>query len=45
MEIESGDLTPCLSVPYVWCKKGKKYYNLKDKDLPKNDSIGGFELL
>lgn len=36
MEIESGDLTPCLDVPYVWCKKGRKYYNLKDKDLPKN---------
>ncbi|MBE5956216.1 MAG: leucine-rich repeat domain-containing protein [Lachnospiraceae bacterium] len=45
MEIESGDLTPCLNIPYVWCKKGKKHYNLKDRDLPKNDSIGGFELL
>ncbi len=45
MEIESGDLTPCLNVPYVWCKKGKKHYNLKDRDLPKNNCIGGFELI
>ena len=26
MEIEDGDLTPCLSVSYVSCEKGKKYY-------------------
>lgn len=36
MEIEDGNLTPCLGIPYVYCKKGKKHYNLKDKDLPKN---------
>lgn len=36
MEIADGDLTPCLDVSYAYCKKGKKHYNLRDKDLPKN---------
>lgn len=36
MEIADGDLTPCLEIPYAYCKKSKKYYNLKDKDLPKS---------
>lgn len=31
-----GDLTPCLSVPYVNLEKARKHYNLKDSDLPKN---------
>ena len=39
MEIEDGNLTPCLRIPYVYCKKGKKHYNLKDKDLPKNINL------
>lgn len=36
VEVEDGDLTPCLDIPYVWCAKNRKHYNLKDKDLPKN---------
>lgn len=44
MTVEDGDLTPCLEVPYVWCAKGKKHYNLKDRDLPKDESYPGFEL-
>lgn len=35
MEVENGDLTPCLSVPYADCLKAKRYYNLSNKDLPK----------
>jgi hypothetical protein len=37
MEIEDGDLTPCFSVPFACCEKGRKYYNLKSRDLPNND--------
>lgn len=35
-DVASCDLSPCLSVPYVYSEKNKKKYNLKDKDLPKN---------
>lgn len=45
MEIEDGDLTPCLDVPYVRCDKGKKYYNLKNADLPKDKNVEGFEFI
>ena len=33
--VEDGDLSPCLDLEYVYCAKGKKHYNLRDKDLPK----------
>ena len=36
MTVADGDLMPCLAIPYARCDKGKKHYNLKDKDLPKN---------
>lgn len=45
MEIEDGELKPCLNIPYVWCKKGKKHYNLKDRELPKNDNFEEFKLM
>lgn len=35
MNVVSGDLTPCLDVPFVSLEKSRKHYNLKDKDLPK----------
>lgn len=35
MVIEDGDLTPCMQLHYAYCAKNKKFYNLKDKDLPK----------
>lgn len=35
MNVLDGDLTPCLSVPYVNLEKARKHYNLKDSDLPK----------
>ena len=41
MNVINGDLTPCLSVPYVDIK-GRKHYNLKNKDLPKNGDKRGF---
>ena len=36
MEVADGDLRPCLDIPYVYSKKNRKGYNLKDRDLPKN---------
>lgn len=35
MNVESGDLRPCLSVPFVTCQN-RRHYNLKDAQLPKN---------
>lgn len=39
MNVEDGDITPCLSVPYAVCKN-KRHYNLKDKDLSKDRAHG-----
>ena len=33
--VVDGDLSPCLDLEYAYCAKGKKHYNLRDKDLPK----------
>lgn len=35
MAVESGDISPCLDVPYVDMLKGHKEYNLKNRELPK----------
>lgn len=45
MTVEDGDLKPCLDVPYVYCSKIKRHYNLKGKDLPCDESVCGFELI
>ena len=45
MTVADGDLTPCLNIPYVYCSKIKRHYNLKDKDLPRDRSAYGFELI
>lgn len=36
MDIQSGDLTPCLKIPYVSCSRWHKHYNYEDCNLPKN---------
>ena len=41
--VEDGDLSPCLDLEYVYCAKGKKHYNLRDKDLPKIQYTRGNE--
>ena len=43
MEVLDGDLSPCLSLSYVHCGKMKKHYNIKSKDLPKNEYYHGNE--
>ena len=35
MNVEDGDLRPCLDLPYASCRN-RKHYNLKDEQLPKN---------
>ena len=45
MTVEDGDLRPCLDVPYVYCSKIKRHYNLKGKDLPCDERVCGFELI
>lgn len=44
MEVDNGDLTPCLSIPYASCNKIKRHYNLKEKDLPKTNNTEPFRL-
>lgn len=41
--ILDGDITPCLGISYVYCMRGRKHYNLKDKDLPKGEYVRGNE--
>lgn len=44
MEVESGDLSPCIQIPYVSCLKNKKSYNLNDKELPKRRPAEPFKI-
>lgn len=44
MTVESGDLTPCLDIPYAACTKMKRHYNLKESDLPKSKDREAFRL-
>lgn len=45
MDIIGGDLSPCLQIPYVSCAKSKKWYNLKDKELPKQKPAEPFKII
>lgn len=44
MEISDGDLSPCLQIPYVSCAKSKKWYNIKNKELPKQKPTEPFRV-
>ena len=45
MEVEDGNLLPCLRLSYAHCSRTRRHYNVKAKDLPKgvyyrgNDNI------
>lgn len=43
VDVMDGDLYPCLDLQYVFCGKGRKYYNLKDGKLPKDNYVRGNE--
>lgn len=31
VNVLDGDLTPCMKIPYVYCERNRKHYNLKIK--------------
>lgn len=35
INVKDGDLRPCMQIPYVYCARKRKHYNLSDRDLPK----------
>ena len=39
INIEDGDITPCLGLHSAKLMKNRKHYNLKDKDLPKAEDV------
>lgn len=41
--VSDGDLSPCLDLSYVYSDRNRKHYNIKDKDLPKNEYVRGNE--
>lgn len=43
MTVLDGDLSPCLNLMYAYSQNNRKYYNLKNKDLPKKQFIRGNE--
>ena len=43
MTVLDGDLRPCLNLMYAYSQNNRKYYNLKNKDLPKKQFIRGNE--
>ena len=43
MNILDGDLTPCLELSYVYSRKNRKHYNVKEKDMPKGKYVRGNE--
>ena len=43
MEVLSGDLRPCLGLSYVYSERNRRYYNVKEQDLPKNRFYQGLD--
>lgn len=43
VNIADGDLTPCLNLSYAQCRKARRHYSHKDKELPKGIFIRGNE--
>lgn len=43
MPVIDGDLSPCLNLTYAYSQNNRKYYNLKNEDLPKKQYIRGNE--
>lgn len=43
MEIQDGDLSPCLNLSWAYSERNRKCYNLRDDDLPKHKFVNGVE--
>ena len=41
MEVLDGDLSPCRSLSWAYSERNRKYYNLRDDDLPKHRFFSG----
>ena len=45
VNVQDGDLTPCIELSYAASLKNRKHYNLKDKQLPKIQYVRGNETI
>lgn len=45
INVEDGDLAPCLNLSYVHSEKNRRHYNLKDTELPKAQYVRGNETI
>ena len=45
MDVNDGDLSPCLDLSYVYSAKNRKHYNLKNTELPKGKYVRGNETI
>lgn len=43
VNVQNGDLSPCLNLSYVYSGSNRKHYNLKDSELPKGKYYRGNE--
>lgn len=43
INVEDGNLSPCMSLNYVYSERNRKHYNIKDSKLPKNKYLRGNE--
>lgn len=43
INVQDGDLTPCLRLSYVYSARNRKQYNLRDTELPKKQYFRGNE--
>lgn len=43
IEIEDGNLLPCLNLSFVRCRRMRRHYNVREKDLPKGILYRGNE--
>ena len=43
VNVLDGDLTPCKDLSYAACVRGRKHYNMKNRDLPKGKVTRGNE--
>jgi len=45
MNVNDGDLSPCLGLSYVYSGKNRKHYNLNNTELPKGKYVRGNETI
>lgn len=43
INVQDGNLSPCMNLSYVYSDKDRKHYNLKNRELPKGKYVHGNE--